>query len=295
MNVILCCDVDPVFPGALASPTGLGVWECLSHIRLLRRLMGRDLPRMTWFLRSDESIRFATGAFDSAYSCQRDLWQQLREEGHELGWHVHTMSFSEASGIFEFDRKPAWLREAYETLRLDFPVRSARTGWDFGGTDLLNALEDLGVESDLSALPGNMIWQKIGSRWIFIDWHRAPAHPYFPARDDYQAESSVRRALLEIPVYQFRDRLSGRCKRYAWRVVHGRLSLRGIACKTRVVAQHWPTAPAPGPDVAAFFFHPYDLSGEGITRFRLNLEKIRSIPGVRFVTASEFRSRLPRA
>ena len=47
------------------------------------------MPPITWLIRSDESVRFATGDFASGYRLRQELWNSLASRGHQLGWHMH--------------------------------------------------------------------------------------------------------------------------------------------------------------------------------------------------------------
>ncbi len=175
VKILLGCDVDPVLPPLLEQPPTGDIWGCLAHIDELVRMANDTLPPITWLIRSDDSIRFCTGDFASGYRSKQTLWRSLEARGHELGWHVHTWSFDEHRGCFLFEPVPPWLAAAHAALADCFSVRATRTGWGYGSTALFQRLDQLGVIVDFSALPGYVVWHRIGPEDVKVDWLRCPA------------------------------------------------------------------------------------------------------------------------
>ncbi|MFL5582916.1 MAG: hypothetical protein ACJ8AO_21325, partial [Gemmatimonadaceae bacterium] len=175
MKVVLGCDVDAALPDALSAPIARDVWHAVDEVRPLVERMGDTMPPVTWLIRSDESVRFATGAYDSGYTTRAALWDRLRTAGHELGWHMHAWSHTSALGRFAFDPEPPWLGEAHAALARHAELRSTRTGWDYGSTFLLNGLRELGIRVDFSAMPRQAVWQRVGNDVVLTDWRRSPA------------------------------------------------------------------------------------------------------------------------
>src|SRR5581483_5214152 len=93
MKIVIGCDVDPALPDPLTHPPAEDIWACLENIARLLDAAHGELPPVTWLIRSDESIRFCTGRFDSGYLVQERLWRSLSAARHELGWHFHLMSY----------------------------------------------------------------------------------------------------------------------------------------------------------------------------------------------------------
>jgi len=174
VKVLIGCDVDPVLPAILDRRPAGDVWECLSRIDVLLERMGSDMPAVTWLIRADQSVEFSTGSFESGYTKHRPLWDKLQKGGHELGWHMHTMSYAPSQQQFVFDPAPEWLAEAHERLASFFSVNATRTGWDYGSNALLSALDRLGVAVDFSALPGNVLWFSPGKVMLMTDWRDWP-------------------------------------------------------------------------------------------------------------------------
>ena len=288
MKILIGCDVDPVLPAALTRPPEGDIWAPLDRVPVLMRALGSDLPPLTWLIRADETIRFSTGDFASGYRSREAMWNDLANRGHELGWHMHLLSRDAELGAFTFHPRPDWLGEAHAALAELIPLRATRTGWDYGSNFLFQELDRLGIEVDFSALPGNRVWCRYGRRFE-IDWLRCRNAPYRPARADYQRPGSDPLRLIEVPVAQFRNSAIGTFKRIVWRLLHGCLSPRGLQNKTRLLTDPWGELPAATSDVWAFHFHPEDLTEAGIRNLAANLERLRRIPGVEFVTASAAR------
>ncbi len=283
-RILLACDVDPILPRFLKHPLTTDIWNCLENVERLVNTLGEDLPPITWLIRSDESTRFSTGDFASGYSIRRMLWRRLIDEGHELGWHVHLMSYDERRKCFGFDPDPPWLSDAHDALSAHYPLRATRTGWDYGSTVLLRRLGALGIRIDCSALPGNLLWHRVGYDRILVDWSRCPAAPYYPAPDDYQREGSG--GMLELPITQFSNPILGVAKRMAFRLRNGCFSVAGLSSRTKLLTDRWDSLPDPTGSILAFFFHPEDLSGEGMANFIENLRMLKSLPDRGFLTAS---------
>jgi hypothetical protein len=287
VNILIGCDVDPVLPSILDRRPEGDVWECLNRIGLLLSAMGEDMPAVTWLIRADQSVEFSTGSFESGYSTYRPLWNTLQEGGHELGWHMHTMSYAESQKQFVFDPLPDWLAEAHERLASSFPVNATRTGWDYGSSALLSTLDQFGVVVDFSALPGNALWFKLGKVTLMTDWRDCPTEPYHPSGNDYQRRGLPPLKLWEVPGAQFRRSLAGSVTRGLLRLRHGCVSMVGLANQTLLLTDHWRELPLEANDVWAFFFHPYDLTETGIRNIQTNIRRLQNLPDVEFKTATE--------
>jgi hypothetical protein len=289
MKVLLGCDVDPVLPAPLTDPPRGNIWQCLDRIDDFVNAAADALPPITWLIRADESVRFCTAAFDSGYVDRRPMWSGLVARGHELGWHFHVMSFDAARGRFGFDGDPIWLGAARDALERHFRVRATRTGWDYASTPLVRRLDALGIAIDFSALPGQIAWQRVGDDSLVVDWRRCPESPYHPAADDYQQPGAL--ALLEVPITPFTNSAAGILARVAWRARNGCWSSGGLRKKTRKLTERWtrlPARPEANIDrfVWAFYFHPEDLTREGIAHALRNINRLRDLADAEFVCAS---------
>ncbi len=288
MKVLIGCDVDPVLPAILDRRPAGDVWECLSQIDALLERMGSDMPAVTWLIRADQSVEFSTGSFESGYTKHRRLWDKLQKGGHELGWHMHTMSYAPSQQQFVFDPAPEWLAEAHERLASFFSVNATRTGWDYGSNALLSALDRLGVAVDFSALPGNVLWFSPGKVTLMTDWRDCPTEPYHPSGNDYQRSGTDPLKLWEVPGAQFRHSAAGTVLRGLLRLRHGCFSMSGLENRTQLLTDDWQQQlPQRGSDVWAFFFHPYDLTESGMRKFQANIRRLQDLPAVEFKTATE--------
>jgi hypothetical protein len=290
MKVLVGCDVDPILPLDLHRAPEGDIWRCLDDVELLIGATKGWLPPMTWLIRSDESVRFSTGDFASGYTTRRALWQGLVLQGHELGWHMHLMSFDPDAGRFRFDPRAGWLSDAWRALSTCFRVRSTRVGWDYADEGLLRVLERLGIEVDFSALPGMLAWHSVGGDRIVVDWRRCPATPYHPSENDYQRPGNMN--LLEIPITQFRCSAAELVRRIGRRLQLRSLTFAGVQNKTRMMSDRWITDYRSNDLILAFYFHPEDLTGAGVGNFCRNLERLCDLPDVEFVTASGARRSL---
>lgn len=275
--------MDPELPAVLDRVPAGDVWGPLDNIEKLVNELGSG-PPVTWLIRSDESVRYATGDFASGYTHNRDAWNLLRDAGHELGWHMHLLSYDSSDACFSFDSEPAWLDAAFAALLEHFNVNATRTGWDFCSDWLMRRLDELGVRVDLSALPGNVAWHAAGTKKIRVDWLRSSSNPYHPAVDDYQRPGDLR--ILEVPITQFPNSFAGMLKRASWRFSHGCLDMRGLGAKSRMLTERWPSSPTFHSGTAAFYFHPDNLTDSGWANFRHNVATLYELPGTEFVTAS---------
>jgi hypothetical protein len=283
VKIVLGCDVDPVLPAVLERPPNEDIWACLDGLAEFVALRRLELPPITWLIRADESVRFATGDFASGYLTRRALWQTLQQNGHELGWHMHLASFDQGRRCFAFDPDPPWLTSAFQALSQYFAVTATRSGWDYANSLLFRKLDALGIQVDFSALPGNIVWPRVGRGKVRVDWLRSPREPYHPHRDDYQRPGALN--LLEIPITQLPNSPVGIAKRFAWRMKNGSLSIAGLGNKTRLFTDHFAALPSASDALWSFYFHPEDLREDGAVNFLRNLDLLRSLPDVEFVTA----------
>ena len=287
MKILIGCDVDPILPALLKRPPDMDIWKPLDGIQRLVAVMGDVLPVITWLIRSDESIRFCTQTYASGFTSRQRLWETLRARGHELGWHMHHLSFCRSHGSFGFDPEPTWLSAAHDSLADHFPIRATRVGWDYGSTSLFESLDRFGIRIDFSALPGNIAWHRAGRDTVVVDWRRCPVNPYHPDRCDYQKAGAHAFRMLEVPITQFANSLPGMTKRFIRRVGHLCFSMSGLGRKILKMTDPWPQFFSQQGSILAFYFHPEELTETGIRRFLRNVEYLRQLPGAEFVTARQ--------
>lgn len=247
VHVVISCDVDPDRERLLDGvPSGRLGWRGVSDgipalkesVRGLLDHDGRE-PVFTWFLRADEQIREMEGEYGWFARARRALLDSLRHSGDELGWHPHFWRRDPVTGAWyqELDDR-AWqlemLRAAHADLlpSLGGDLKSVRMGWSYHNNETCAALEELGIEVDLSAIPG---FRTLGdnppkrSENLF-DWHTTPRAPYHPSRADYRRparDTEPAQRLLEVPSFVSTAPL--------W----GLVSALQLARKTGQAAQLW--------------------------------------------------------
>jgi hypothetical protein len=245
--VVIGCDADPDRRDLLDGvPAGTLAWRGLTEgIPLLKRSLEgvRDTtghePIFTWLLRADEQIRDLHGEYAAVARTHRLLLQTLRESGDELGWHPHFWRRDGANSswyqeIEDVDWQVQMLREAHADIAACLPdgVKSVRMGWDYHNNRTYQALEELGIVVDFSAIPGlrTFIETPPTKGENLFDWHSSPQAPFRPSRKDYRRPAEDRRdefQLLEVPNFVSTSRV--------WGLVGG----LQLARKTRDVRLLW--------------------------------------------------------
>ena len=200
MKILLGSDVDPVLPETLRRAPEQDIWRTLDLVPALLDRMGSKMPPVTWLIRADESVCFATGDFDSGFTSRARLWERLLQSGHEIGWHMHLLSFDEQRGCFAFDPNPPWLGQALESLTRRRPISATRTGWDYADARLLRTLDGLGIRLDFSALPGNRVWPQAGGKRFVVDWLGCGHQPFHPSVGNHQQTGKDALDLIELPI-----------------------------------------------------------------------------------------------
>ncbi len=165
-------------------------------------------PVFTWCLRVDNQIRHYYNDYAWVLKEHRQFLQELADSGDELGWHPHFWRFDREKGRWyqEIDDR-RWqvemLHQAYAAYREVFPgsPQSVRMGWNYHNTDTMNALAELGVRVDFSAVPGMKLGRTFAKQENIYNWYNTTRRPYYPSGHNYQAEGNENDALkiLEVP------------------------------------------------------------------------------------------------
>ncbi len=217
ITVLLLCDADPDRPdygGRRFDEAGPLSWRGLREgvPRLLREIEGirdgndRPLP-ILWLVRADEQI--AVCHDDPAWAlCEfSDIWDDLQTRGHTLGWHPHHWRWADDKKCwYQETTDDNWLRANLELGAGAFaePPPVSRLGWYAMNETTMNALDDLGVQLDLSAMPGLERRGGIDHRGAcFVgeyDWSRCKRGPYRPHSADYQSHDVRPTGVIELPL-----------------------------------------------------------------------------------------------
>lgn len=229
MFVLLGVDVEPDRPdfgGKRYDYFGFQKWACLSkgipEFLCIRDDLQKELEtdiRLTWFFRSDSQIKMIYGNAAWAIEQHKGIIDKVQESKDEIGWHAHTWRWNKDRGSwYQEINDNQWIEHCYKTGFSDFRKSSGfaptsfRAGWCFHNNISMTLLEELGIEVDLSAMPGiknsGNANTPDGSLFKgFADWERTPAYPYYPSKEDYQIPGNNHYEVLEIPVTTFKKPL----------------------------------------------------------------------------------------
>jgi hypothetical protein len=216
LHVVLACDADPDRPGYGGIPLNSKekhVWNGIEKgipklLNALKKIIDTEgsLPRITWFLRSDEQMRVLYGNHCWPAVEFSQIWDDLKERDHEIGWHPHLWRWSEKNGTWcQEINDDDWIRkcliEGFSSLNREYKIRTTRTGWDYHSNYTMKTLVDLGIQADLSALPGFENTNYVDGNQNLIqnkyDWIGSPEVPYRPSSTDYRAIGNM--PIIEIP------------------------------------------------------------------------------------------------
>jgi hypothetical protein len=332
--IVIGCDTDPDREGLLDGvPPGTLTWRGMTEgipavkqsLRGVRDSAGHE-PAFTWLLRADEQIRQLHGEYGWVVRTHQAFLRSLQASGDELGWHPHFWRRDTSDGpwfqeVADVDWQVEMLRQAHGDLASCFTgaPKSVRMGWIYHNNRTWQALEDLGVAVDFSALPGMRTFTgtppERGEN--IFDWDPTPREPYRPSRADYRRkarDSEESSPVLEVPNFVSTSML--------WGMVSG----LQLARKTRDPALLWQAVRRPtywinitarhrffaplvtqlrrtlrrrdrGPLVFATYFHPDELLPNrsqlyNLESVRTNLEALvrachEADTAVEFVTAGQ--------
>jgi hypothetical protein len=177
-----------------------GVTEGISLLRKcfqrIERASGIKV-KTTFLLRSDEQVENIHGAAAWPALEYSEMWRELEEEGHELGWHPHLWRWSsEWECWFQETQDAEWIVECLKGGHMALSDALGRNptachmGWTFQNNITMNALSRLGVGIDFSACPGAYSEGGPGDSGTrfdnMIDWLGTPLKWYRPSAVDYR-------------------------------------------------------------------------------------------------------------
>lgn len=255
IKVVIGCDCDPDredYGGTRYDSYNRAlVWDglrtTLDTILTINSKIREDtgIPvRFTLNIRADEQVEASHGEPAWVLRTFHEALQTSEEDGHEVAWHPHLWRWNESMACWiqeQDDRNWIWDRlhtwyKAFEEGWGQAP-QSVHGGWMFQNDISMQALDDLGITVEYSAIPGIQIpgrETRDGSRFCgACDWSDSPARAYYPTRHDYrigpgQQDSSISYGILELPTF-------------TWDSFLIRL-LRGVSNMIRLRGQHrWRT------------------------------------------------------
>lgn len=191
-------------------------WKChevvFPFVRAARDRFEQEasLPlRFTWYVRADTCIGEVYGRPSWALEEFREALAGMGARGDDVGIHPHSWRWDvRRHRWFQEATDRAWLTDcvaaSVESFRrvMGCAPLAAHAGFDYMDNFLLRLLEQLGVKMVIAPVPGvhsRGIIVEGGARTHFFDWRRAPAHPYFASRTDYQRPGVDATALLFVP------------------------------------------------------------------------------------------------
>jgi len=217
--IIFGFDVDPdrdYFVENI-SPDGLswrGLLEGIPRVKdKLQKLTDSDSrsPVLTWNLRVDHQIKQVYGTYSHILTAHKDFLLELEKNGDELAWHPHFWCYDEKKKVWyqnyqDVDWQVEMLEKAFAAYQEALPgrARTVRMGWSYHNNRTFATLDRLGVEVDISGVPGlKILPQKQGGCMTnFYDWAITPIKPFYPSTVDYRREAEKDESsysLLEVP------------------------------------------------------------------------------------------------
>jgi hypothetical protein len=180
-------------------------WDSLACLQHLPDLLNDalspvcDCVPITWMVRADRQVGEVMGSACYLLDAFDDLWQRVLGLEHEVGWHPHLYERCPRTGRYGLctdsrrvaDQLVSVAEEIAGSL-IDRSLFRNGEGWHTAAT--IGLLEELGVRSDTTAIPG-----RVGRQGNPMDWTGTPNQPYHPHPDDVRVPGPWRR-LLELPI-----------------------------------------------------------------------------------------------
>jgi hypothetical protein len=214
--VIICHDVEPDYR-QISADTGED-WEGFPEtVQLFGALRDRlaDVTgapaHFSWFLRMDPQIERAYGSPGWAAERYGELLTRLEQAGDEVGLHTHAWRWDEGLSRWVTDHgSRQWVehcvRMSFEAYQKAFgrPCRSFRFGDHWMDDEMMELLESLGVQFDLTVEPGRIPRPYPSDKspsGTLPDYVSVPRRPYRPSRRDFRQHGpDGARDLWVIPV-----------------------------------------------------------------------------------------------
>lgn len=159
---------------------------------ILSSLNDIGLSSTTWFVRIDQGELLRNETLSNLIRYAKDLISQIRDAGHEVGWHHHS-SISNAQTESELVNEV----RKFASVARELGLEKVRSGFAQMTSSVLCELLAAGFTLDSSCISRpNYSWAPVPLR----DWTQAPNVPYYPCIDDYQRECNCQRDLIEVPI-----------------------------------------------------------------------------------------------
>jgi hypothetical protein len=200
VNVVVTVDVDN--DGVEAGERTSLAWASIEWLPPLKEIFERLDVCVTWFVRADNQLMDVYGTAAHLLLAHEALWSRVVGAEDELGWHPHVYRWCEQTRRYVPERDSARFVDQLNAAHSDlasqgYGFASVRIGEAYHCNATMQAVEDLGLRVDSTAIPGRK--RDDGSR--VLDWSPTPNRPYHPSRADYRvAGTTDRRELLEVPM-----------------------------------------------------------------------------------------------
>lgn len=218
--IVIACDTDPdrnyFVPDISADKLSWrGMLEGIPRAKeRLSKLVDTDnnSPRFTWLLRADFQVKDYYGDYNYILAAHREYFLSLENDGDELGWHPHFWKYDRDRNSWyqnydDINWQTKMLDDVYKSYQEVLPDRgkSVRMGWSYHNNYTMAKLNELGIEVDLSAIPGLKIEPNLKySNANYFDWEITPRNPYYPSSLDFRCPATGEEnalSILEVPNY----------------------------------------------------------------------------------------------
>lgn len=184
-------------PGAELSWTGVekGIPMMIESLSDHRDSIGSTV-KFTWFVRCDAQLKQLYGDEAYLFKLYENLWAERSRAGDEIAWHPHLYDhdvslMNNEAGLLML------LKNSFNALdRNKNNIRSSRLGRSICSNSLIAALNELGIKTDSTAMPG----KKKQDEYNKIDWINTPKLPFKPSKNDFRVPGAGQDGLVEVPM-----------------------------------------------------------------------------------------------
>jgi hypothetical protein len=172
-------------------------WEWTEYWDELIALFRKYKFPVTWHMRVDSSC-----IKDELLGRFKQKILQLRNQGDEIGIHIHTLEWDGNiwKQILDSKKEEEIVKKSIELFRnvLGFYPKSSRMGWNTMSNSIMKSLEEGGILYDCSAVPYYYNQGMFGYRNNILDWEGVNGKPYNPSYQDYKKIGNMR--IIECPI-----------------------------------------------------------------------------------------------
>ena len=175
-----------------------GVPRIMRTLETLGNAIGKDIVS-SWFVRCDDHIEDLTGSASFLLNKFKETWKSIRRDRGEICFHPHLYERSPNGNWIQSTNSTAIseqiYRSHYQMKLAGFDPAISRIGNAYGSNACFQALSELGIIADSSAMPGRLRVDQHRT----IDWVNTPRKAYKPSRNDYRQPGTPAHDILQIP------------------------------------------------------------------------------------------------